>query len=48
MTNDVGDANHDIDATYRISRRNPPGVWSLPLATLRDKLHIPLGDASQA
>ena len=25
MTNDVGDANHDIDATYRISRRNPSG-----------------------
>ena len=25
MTNDVGDANHDIDATDRISRRNPSG-----------------------
>ena len=25
MTNDVGDANHDIDATYHISRRNPSG-----------------------
>ena len=39
MTNDVGDANHDIDATYHISRRNPSGCGRFrPAALARQDL----------
>ena len=40
MTNDVGDANHDIDATYHISRRNPSGCGRFrPAALARQDLN---------